>query len=380
MSATVTARAAARHAEGDVAGAAGHVEDLLAGARLHPGDEAVLPQPVHAARHGVVHQVVAARDRAEDLADAARLLLGADQLVAEGHLVRHGLRGSSGRCSQRFRHIGCAHARASRSRDHRPRPCAASSRAAASRASRRAAPILRRPFPPDLGQRLTGARVTGLGRRAKYGLIDTDRGDTHGLPPRHVGPLADRSGRGSRSTIISCSRPTRARGSRSTIRGASARSIWCRPSELAALAAVRGARARAARGRPPRICRRRLAGRSAPIKLLLLDQRIVAGLGNIYVCEALHPRRHPSDAGRRIDLARAAEAAGAGDPRRARRSDRGGRLDAARLRRARRRTRLFLRRASRSTTARASRAPAAGRVRRIVQGGRSTFYCPQVPA
>ena len=37
---------------------------------------------------------------------------------------------------------------------------------------------LRRPFPPDLRQRLTGAVVTGLGRRAKYGLIDTDRGDT----------------------------------------------------------------------------------------------------------------------------------------------------------------------------------------------------------
>ena len=37
---------------------------------------------------------------------------------------------------------------------------------------------LRRAFPDDLGQRLTGARVTGLGRRAKYGLIDTDRGDT----------------------------------------------------------------------------------------------------------------------------------------------------------------------------------------------------------
>jgi formamidopyrimidine-DNA glycosylase len=37
---------------------------------------------------------------------------------------------------------------------------------------------LRRAFPEDLGQRLTGARVTGLGRRAKYGLIDTDRGDT----------------------------------------------------------------------------------------------------------------------------------------------------------------------------------------------------------
>jgi formamidopyrimidine-DNA glycosylase len=32
----------------------------------------------------------------------------------------------------------------------------------------------------------------------------------------------------------------------------------------------------------------RLAGRSAPVKAGLLDQRIVAGLGNIYVSEALH--------------------------------------------------------------------------------------------
>ena len=37
---------------------------------------------------------------------------------------------------------------------------------------------LRWAFPPDLRQRLTGATVTGLGRRAKYGLIGTDRGDT----------------------------------------------------------------------------------------------------------------------------------------------------------------------------------------------------------
>src|SRR3954466_5692868 len=37
---------------------------------------------------------------------------------------------------------------------------------------------LRRALPVDLGQRLTGAQVTGLRRRAKYGLIDTDRGDT----------------------------------------------------------------------------------------------------------------------------------------------------------------------------------------------------------
>jgi len=30
-----------------------------------------------------------------------------------------------------------------------------------------------------------------------------------------------------------------------------------------------------------------LSGKSAPIKTALLDQRVVAGLGNIYVCEAL---------------------------------------------------------------------------------------------
>ncbi|HZV08107.1 MAG TPA: DNA-formamidopyrimidine glycosylase family protein, partial [Novosphingobium sp.] len=34
---------------------------------------------------------------------------------------------------------------------------------------------LRRPFPADLAQMLTGARVIGLGRRAKYGLLHTDR-------------------------------------------------------------------------------------------------------------------------------------------------------------------------------------------------------------
>src|SRR5687767_15342763 len=39
-------------------------------------------------------------------------------------------------------------------------------------------PDLRRAFPEDLGQRLIGARVTDVGRRAKFGLINTDRGDT----------------------------------------------------------------------------------------------------------------------------------------------------------------------------------------------------------
>ena len=50
-----------------------------------------------------------------------------------------------------------------------------------------------------------------------------------------------------------------------------------------------------------------LKGKSAPIKAALLDQRVVAGLGNIYVCEALYragvsPRRKAgSVAGARSD-------------------------------------------------------------------------------
>ena len=46
----------------------------------------------------------------------------------------------------------------------------------------------------------------------------------------------------------------------------------------------------------PQVLAKALAGRRTPLKSALLDQRIVAGLGNIYVCEALHraglsPRR-----------------------------------------------------------------------------------------
>jgi len=40
---------------------------------------------------------------------------------------------------------------------------------------------------------------------------------------------------------------------------------------------------------------RAFEGRFAAAKLLLLDQQVVAGLGNIYVCEALHRARiHPA--------------------------------------------------------------------------------------
>ena len=151
---------------------------------------------------------------------------------------------------------------------------------------------LRRPFPPDLRQRLTGARVTGLGRRAKYGLIDTDRGDTlvfhlgmsgrWRIDPAEIGKhdhFADRDGRGpaARAQRSAPLRLARSRADRRARRLAAPSRRW--------------ARSRSATASTAPICRRALAGRVAPIKALLLDQRIVAGLGNIYVCEALNLAR-----------------------------------------------------------------------------------------
>ena len=49
---------------------------------------------------------------------------------------------------------------------------------------------------------------------------------------------------------------------------------------------------------------RLFAGKAAPLKAALLDQRLIAGLGNIYVCEVLHraglsPRRAAGTLSRR---------------------------------------------------------------------------------
>jgi formamidopyrimidine-DNA glycosylase len=147
---------------------------------------------------------------------------------------------------------------------------------------------LRRAFPPDLRQRLTGATVTGLHRRAKYGLIDTDRGDTMvfhlgmsgrwRIDPAELGPhdhllLETDAGR-----VVALNDPRRF-GSVDLVRTHEL-DTWptfaaMGPEPLGAHFTVD-------------YLLQALEGRSAPIKAMLLDQRIVAGLGNIYVCEALH--------------------------------------------------------------------------------------------
>ena len=162
---------------------------------------------------------------------------------------------------------------------------------------------MRRAFPEDLGQRLTGAQVTGLGRRAKYGLVHTERGDTMvfhlGMSGRwRIDPaeldrhdhLLVETDDGHRLAL----NDPRRFGSVDLVR-TEALADWP---------------AFAAMGPEPfdltaEDLHARLRGRVAAIKLLLLDQRIVAGLGNIYVCEALHRAGiSPNRAGGRVSLDR----------------------------------------------------------------------------
>ena len=164
---------------------------------------------------------------------------------------------------------------------------------------------LRKVIPPDLRQRMTGATVTTLRRRAKYGLIDTDRGDTMifhlGMSGRWRVDPAERLahdhlliGTAARQSVV-LNDPRRF----------GFVDLW-RTESLDAYPPF------AAMGPEPlgpdftaRHLDAAFAGRSAPVKALLLDQRVVAGLGNIYVCEALHLARiAPGRAGGRIALAR----------------------------------------------------------------------------
>ncbi|WP_338447249.1 bifunctional DNA-formamidopyrimidine glycosylase/DNA-(apurinic or apyrimidinic site) lyase [Pelagerythrobacter marensis] len=164
-------------------------------------------------------------------------------------------------------------------------------------------PDMRRPFPAELAQMLTGARVTGLGRRAKVGLIHTDRGQTllfHlGMSGRwRIDPAApDRHDHLVLET-----------GAHRFALNDARRFGWV---DLVATDSLDRLAAFAAMGPEPLgpgltagHLHAALAGRKQAIKLLLLDQRIVAGLGNIYVCEALFRARiDPRKAGGRVSRA-----------------------------------------------------------------------------
>jgi formamidopyrimidine-DNA glycosylase len=151
-------------------------------------------------------------------------------------------------------------------------------------------PDMRFPFPAGFVQRLTGARVIGLGRRAKYGLVHTDRALTMVF---HLGM----SGR------WRIDPDTIGKHDHLVIETPGHRFALCDPRrfgfvDLVTTDSLEAWPPFAAMGPEPLgggftsgHLESAFAGRRQAVKLLLLDQRIVAGLGNIYVCEALYRAR-----------------------------------------------------------------------------------------
>lgn len=248
---------------------------------------------------------------------------------------------------------------------------------------------LRFPFPDRMAERLTGARVVGLRRRSKYILADLSTGETllvhlgmsgrmlvsgrilgdfhhdHPGPAKHDHVVLDMEG-GARVTF----NDARRFGAMDLMSTDRAEDHWLLrdigPEPLGN--AFDGA-----------YLARRLSGRKTPVKAALLDQKLVAGLGNIYVCEVLHragidPRRRagriaPSRVATLVPLIRTvlAEAieAGGSSLRDYRQAD--GELG-------------YFQHAFRVYDREGEPCPTpgcGGRVARIVQSGRSTFFCPR---
>jgi formamidopyrimidine-DNA glycosylase len=159
-------------------------------------------------------------------------------------------------------------------------------------------PDLRWPLPPRMAERLTGARVERLRRRSKYILADLDTAETllihlgmsgrvlisgampggfhHALPApeKHDHVVLDMEG-GARVTY-------------NDARRFGAMDLMATGTEEAHPLLARIGPEPLGNAFDEAYLVARLHGRATPIKAALLDQRIVAGLGNIYVCEVLH--------------------------------------------------------------------------------------------
>ena len=250
-------------------------------------------------------------------------------------------------------------------------------------------PDLRWPFPERMAERLTGARVEALRRRSKYILADLSTGETllmhlgmsgrvlisgdplgqfvhdHPAPEKHDHVVFHMEN-GARVTF----NDPRRFGAMDLMSTAG--------SETHPLIAALGPEPLGNAFHEDHLVRA-FRGKNTPVKSALLDQKIVAGLGNIYVCEALFRAGiHPARKAGRIGAARVAAlvpiiretlqdaiAAGGSSLRDYRQADGElgyfqhsfdvyGREGAA-----------------------CRRTGCDGAVRRIVQSGRSSFYCAQ---
>jgi formamidopyrimidine-DNA glycosylase len=154
-----------------------------------------------------------------------------------------------------------------------------------------------RPFEPTaVAAELEGERVSALERRGKYLIVRFESGRALLVHLRMTGSLRHAEP-GSlpvdpyRRAVVKLDD-----GSDVAYRDVRRFGTWLllEPDELDPYLAMRVGREPLERGFTTRRLGERLAGRRAPVKAALLDQRTVAGLGNIYVDEALwRARVHP---------------------------------------------------------------------------------------
>ncbi|OSQ46110.1 bifunctional DNA-formamidopyrimidine glycosylase/DNA-(apurinic or apyrimidinic site) lyase [Marivita geojedonensis] len=249
-------------------------------------------------------------------------------------------------------------------------------------------PDLRWPFPSNMAERLTGKRVLRLRRRSKYILVDLDSDETalihlgmsgrmlvsgdplgqfvhdHPAPEKHDHVVLDMAN-GARITFNDPRRfgamdlfETGSGDAHPLLAPLGPEPLGNTFDENYLIAA--------------------LADRNTPMKSALLDQKTIAGLGNIYVCEALFRSKiHPTRPARRVskerisrlvpiirDVLTDAIEAGGSSLRDFRQTD--GELGYFQH--------SFDVYGREGEPCRSS--GCASMIRRIVQSGRSTFYCP----
>lgn len=243
-------------------------------------------------------------------------------------------------------------------------------------------PDLRWPFPQDMSSRLTGQRVERLRRRSKYILADLSSDET----------LIIHLGMSGRMQISKPPYPAKAKHDHVVFDMASGTRVTFNDArrfgmmDMVPTGAVKEHRLLAGLGPEPlgnsfdeTILINAFKSRNTPVKTTLLDQRIVAGLGNIYVCEVLHrtgispkrkadklsPKRIASLVPAIRDVLTEAIQSGGSSLRDHRQAD--GELGYFQHR-----FQAYGREGAPCTTPGCS-----GSISRITQSGRSTFYCAQ---
>ena len=256
-------------------------------------------------------------------------------------------------------------------------------------------PDLRQPLPRDFAKRLEGQTVTGIGRRAKYLTADLASGDVLLM---HLGMSGSfRVNMETTPGKFHHARSATAAHDHVVFHMSSGATVTFNDPRRFGLMLIVPRRDFASHplmrevGPEPlgnafdaSLLATACALKKTSLKAALLDQTVVAGLGNIYVCEALHrarlsPKRNASTVATRTGTANAKalalvdaikavlnEAIKAGGS-----SLRDHRQTDGELGYFQHHFRVYDREGEPCVTA-----GCRGRVKRIVQNGRSTFFCP----